>query len=148
MIKHHSASYTDSHLPSSQPVVPHVLRSRTRRSEGAKHSNREGCESDGKAKLYSCLCVQLYPDRTFFSQERKPAEFVFTRPVLRSHHMPMKPPCQQSCYPCLFLLFSLTITVAERKYCFLRTFPKEKETKQHTQWTYVEHKIWKQNRKR
>lgn len=55
-----SIVYRASHQPSSQPVVPHVLRSRTRRTGGAKHSNREVFESERKTKLYSCHCVELF----------------------------------------------------------------------------------------
>lgn len=61
-----SIVYRGSHLPSSHPVVPHERSSRTRRSKGVKHTNREVSALERKTKLSSCHCLQ------FFNQTEPP----------------------------------------------------------------------------
>lgn len=58
------------------------------------------------------------PRLLFLQEERKGAEFVFTRPMLCSHHMPLKLPCQQSISPRLVLFFFFRISTPNPQHTY------------------------------
>ena len=76
--EHHSTPRIQSHLPASQPVMPHVVRDRARRKEGAKPSNRDSLTQKGKL---SCTAVTVSnsltrqnfhtPELSFFYKRRR-----------------------------------------------------------------------------